>query len=212
MELRRYALIGLSSPSPPSVLSCKYDTGEGVVVEVMSVHDTELSTEPTRLEGQERRMGVTWAASHEEAVILVSAKIHNVIPEVSELGALAIPTSSRSAAERAIESFADLLAVAHQCGRSIRTPTLCVSLHPESEDEFKDVKGIQPPNQMERPSRPRVLPPLCLLDVIDSVWHRPEGVALLANSLSEQSPIGALHTSGGGGGVSPPPMRSMRSR
>ena len=100
-----------------------------------------------------------------------------------------MPEPARANAELAIEELADALSVADQCRRTLRSPTICLSLTPETPSELMAAKAMADSTRVGV-HRPRILPPLCLPSVSDASFDRLEGMSLLANSLSEISPIG----------------------
>jgi hypothetical protein len=109
--------------------------------------------------------------------------------ELDASGRVIVPDEYRRRAEAAIEEFADVLAVAHQCRRTIRSPTTCVALTPEVAGEFGSATELSY-DPVSRQSGARLLPELCADKVPGAIAGRPEGLRLLASALSEESPGG----------------------
>ncbi len=113
-------------------------------------------------------------------------------PPVLKGSRVEVPTGPRVLAEAAISEYADVLAVAGQCRRSIRSPNICVALSPSDEEErqiFERADGLTlgaHPYQAVG----RFLPTLHPTDVLDAMRDRLDGLTMLADSLSEEGALG----------------------
>ena len=186
MELVRFAVIGLSRPAPARVLGVDYGATNGIHVQVGAVHDAELvhSSQPSGDAG----FTVIWPAQSAEVLVSVQSSVKNVVPRFDEARRVVIDSAARRQAEFAIQEFADTLAIAHQCRRTVRSPRTCVALASQDGDLDDAVEAVA--EESSSTARPRILPGLCIDKMGDLAWGRAEGVQLLANSLSEESVIG----------------------
>ncbi len=189
MELHRFAVIGLSSPAPAAVLMLRYRATSGLEVTVDTVHGAEPSYTPSELDAGAGLI-VEWPHDDQGPAILgVHSRAAGLPAELDDAGRVVVPPEVRRLAEATIEEFADLLAVAHQCRRTIRSPQTCIALVPETAGEFGPATQLSM-EQDSRPASARILLERCADRLPDLVWGRPEGLRLLASGLSEESPGG----------------------
>ena len=189
MRLVRFAVIALTNPPPARVLSARYKSSVGVDVTIGTVHGAESAMEPTDLAAP-GNLTVQWASAlSPPAIVCAHSSIGGLLPVTGEDGKIEVPEEARQLTEAAIREFADLLALAHQCRRTIRSPYTSVALVPEFEGEFGAASALSI-KQRSRPTTARVLPQLCVDKLPDFIWGRINGLMLLANGLSEESPAG----------------------
>ena len=189
MELHRFAVIGLSDPTPPRVLMLRYRSTHGLEVMVDHLQGTEPSYETSDLTAV-AGLGVRWTeAGHQAAAVGVHCTVGGLPATQDATGRVAVPDGPRRRAEAAIEEFADVLAVAHQCRRTIRSPQTCLALAPEAAGEFGVATALSL-GERSRQSEARLLPELCADQVAELMWGRVGGLRLLASALSEESPGG----------------------
>lgn len=167
----------------------RYRATSGLEVTVDHVHGAEASYEPSSLE-VESGLRVRWSDDQQDpAVVGVHSRVAGLRAETDGAGRLLVPTAARRLAEAAIEEFADLLAVAHQCRRTIRSPQTCVAMAAESSGEFNAATALST-GQSARPASARILLERCADQLPSFIGDRPEGLRLLASGLSEESPAG----------------------
>ena len=189
MQLIRVAVISLSDPAPPRVLQVEYHPQGAPIVVVEGVRDAEIDRTSTPLDGS---MGTTVhlpELGKRAAKVLVCSRVDGLPVELDEMNRLVVPVDARRQMEAAIEEFADLLAVAHQCRRTIRSPQTCVVAVPEHEGEFGDAVEMSLEDGRS-PTNTRLLPDLCVDKIADLMVGRRDGLRLLASGLSEVSPGG----------------------
>lgn len=184
MQLTRLAIIGLSNPAPAKVLRTAYLARNGVKVVVNDVNGAELTAEREPLAGFQ----FMWPRDEAEAHVAVSATVSELKEEFSEAGHLVIPTGARLRAEAAIEEFGDILAVAYQCRRVVRSPEPCVALRADHPGELRSADTLEKPSSLGK-TPPRLLDPLVDPEVAGLMQDRHVGAALLAGALSSESPI-----------------------
>src|SRR5207249_4919100 len=105
-------------------------------------------------------------------------------------GRLVMPGEPRARAESAIGEFGDVLGVAFQCKRVLRSPRPCVALRPESPDEAAAIVGV-PGLRREWLSHPQaqVMPPVVPARLAPALADRLDGLALLADSLGDDNAV-----------------------
>lgn len=184
MQLTRLAIIGLSNPAPPKLLRTAYLARNGVRVVVNDVNGAELTAERVPLAGFQ----FIWPRNEAEVHVAVSATVSGLEAEFSEAGHIVIPTGARLRAEAAIEEFGEILAVAYQCRRVVRSSDPCVALHADHPGEFQSADSLEKPSSLGR-SAPRLLDPLVDPEVAELMQDRHVGASLLADALSSESPI-----------------------
>ncbi len=189
MELHRFAVIGLSNPTPSRVLMLTYGSPSGIHVSVDEVHGVEAAYEASDPLA-DRGLTVQWPdPASRPAVLFVHSAAVGLPSELDASGRVVVPDQDRRRSEAAIEEFADLLAVAHQCRRTVRSPQRSVALVPEVAGEFGSATELSY-GSATKPSGARLLPELCADKLPDATYGRPEGLRLLASALSEESPGG----------------------
>jgi len=185
MELHRFAVISLTNPAPVRVLMLRYSSTLGIQVTVDEVQGAEAAYEASDSSAS-GGLKVQWPdASGQPALLFVQSWASGLPPEFDPSGRVIVPDEDRRRTEAAIEEFADVLAVAHQCRRTIRSPQTCVALVPESAGEFGTATGLSY-ELGPRQSGARLLPELCADKVPAAIAGRPEGLRLLASALSEE--------------------------
>lgn len=136
------------------------------------------------------QLDVQWPDVHEvPAVLCVNARVQGLRVELDASGRVIVPEQPRLQAEAAIEELADILAVAHQCRRTIPSPQTCVALSEESPAELHSATELATGSN-SRPASARFLPDLCAEQLPALIRDRTEGLRLLATGLSEESPAG----------------------
>jgi hypothetical protein len=193
VKLIRLATIRLSRPAPNAVSRQQYVSSEGVLVETVSV----TASDGRAVETSEAKLptGLTfaWAFEHSNVRVGVVAHVDVATVEFDDAGRVIVPSKERLRAEAAIQEYADILAVTHQCRRLIRSPQPYVSvlLDPAEEDTGSQPIAIHPP-QHERPRARMLGPEVSLESLTGHLADRLDGLALLADSLSEESAAGRV--------------------
>lgn len=183
MRLLRLAIIGLTDPAPSQVLQTAYTASNGLVVSVNDVADAAMVRERTPLSG----IQFIWPRGTAEVQVAVSTVVSGLVP--TTLGqSVHIPSAARRSAEYAIEEFADILAISHQCRRIVRSSEPCLALVADTDEELPDGSYLAPP-QGRSPNSPRLLDPLVEPEVATLVHDRMVGATLLASALSGTSPL-----------------------
>lgn len=184
MLLARVATVRLMGPAPSAVTRGQHTASNGVVVQVTDV-DYEGRDEAAPHEGHV----VLFPHGTEQTRVVVTALVDAGAPRLDR-DRVVIEPGPRAAAEAAILEFADLLAVAHQCRRIIRSPQGCVALGPGG-------TGGPPPGTAKglttghfSSGRARVLRPNTdPQQLARAVAGRQDGAGMLADALSEDSAI-----------------------
>jgi hypothetical protein len=107
-------------------------------------------------------------------------------------GAARIPRALLAPLEQAIGEYADVLGVTYQCRRIIRSPEPCVAIAagPGEEALFQRITHLEP--ERADVGGALVMPPRLPNDLQSLVADRMDGLALLADSLGEDSAIGRI--------------------
>jgi hypothetical protein len=131
---------------------------------------------------------VLWPYEHEKVRVSVSVVVEAGPPQVIARR-LVVPDEPRRHAECALGEYADVLAVALQCKRALRSPQPAVALAPsqaEEEGVFRDALGLHQ-EFLGTGTAPRVMPADVLTDPTFAAAFvgRLDGLALLADSLGE---------------------------
>lgn len=184
MHLVRLAIIGLSNPAPPRVLMSHYLSSAGIPVDVNHVHGAEQTMDRST----SGDMTFSWPRPGDEVHVAVSAVVSGLDPEFSDAGNLIVPTSQRQTAERAIEEFADMLSIAYQCRRVVRSPETCLIIGRDFEGEFGSAWTLEPPSERARQPQ-RLLDGLVDPEIATLTLDRMVGARILASALSGESPI-----------------------
>ena len=168
MKLLRLATIYLN-PTPRTFRSWSIKFGE-VEVETKGTYE---------IEGETR--------------LLVVAKVDvDADLELTNDGYLVIPGKERIRAEVAIEAAANLVAVVERCKRRISSPTPCIALLPDNKKMFEwlqNTKGMK--LQICSVTNMRSFVPVN--DAFNFLGDRLDGVALLAEGLSQDHSVGRFH-------------------
>lgn len=202
MHLARLATIELTRPAPPRLGRWTLQSTGGVTVRVSMIQGaedvTEISGGPDAASGHNTQPGqltVAWPYESSRSRLAVDAIVSAGGPELDESNLVVVPVEARRAAEAAIVEYADLLAVTYQCRRIVRSPKPCLAVIAENEAEqavLDGCGGIAAP--LIRRPRALLLPAMGPdWDLGSVVADRMDGVALLADALSEDGPIGQVH-------------------
>lgn len=134
----------------------------------------------------------TWKSEKETKVLLAGVSRIQTPPEVDSEGQLTVPLEARIAAERAIETYADLVAISECTKRQIASALPWVALLPKDDEAVKwlsDKSGFAG-LLVSQPSFLNQIPHSALVKVCTD---RMDGVKLLAEALSTESPTGRMH-------------------
>lgn len=184
MWLSRAATIELADPPPPMLSRQAFSTTNGCTVTVSSIRGAEEFTQPP-VDGHR----MMWPFEREAAIVGVNVILGVGRPEVVQ-GRLRVPREPRQRAEAAIDEYADLLAVAHQCRRIVRSPMAAyVAMAPVDDLERTAIAGV---TEMQADPQTygmaRLLPTIAPSDLQPLLEDRPDAVALLADAVSEPNP------------------------
>lgn len=192
VQLLRLATIRLAGPPPRVFDSLPYLASNGVEVRPDSV-DGLPSDPPGDLEGvPSGGLIVTWPREDQRVRLVVFATVDAGAPSLTG-DRLDVPDEPRRRAEAAIGEYADLLAIIHQCKRSIRSPRPSLALAPASHDELlrlEDVPGLS--QRSAGSAAVRVIPLISTEAGSQILADRLDGVGLLADALSEDTAIGRV--------------------
>lgn len=180
MWLTRTAIIELADPAPAAVSRDAFLARNGCTVAVTSVTGANESGQ------QPDGSTVIWLYDSDAAKVGVAVMLGVGPPEVVA-GRLLVPKEPRLRAEKAIEHYADLVAVAHQCRRTVRSSMAgCVAMAPASPTERLALAGVNEwaADDGTVPTA-RFLPTLSASDLQSTLEDRTDAVALLADALSE---------------------------
>ena len=167
-----------------------YRSSEGIEVVVDSVE-----VDPDHVWHEVPGAVVTWPFEHTVTRLATWAIADIPSPSMGIDTLVGVDDDARLRLEAAIIEFGDFLSVTYQCRRIVRSPVPCVAIVPEGEGEAAELaqaSGIRSPFKA-RP-RGRLLPDIGEgVDVGAAVVDRLDGLALLADALSEDGAIGQLH-------------------
>ncbi len=193
MLLTRLATIELNRPAPSRLGRWTLQASNQVAVTVSMIQGAEdITTAPAP---QPAGLSFAWPYERTSARLAVAATVPAGAVQVDSDHLAAIPDQPRLMAEAAILEYADLLGVTYQCRRVVRSPKPCVALSGEDDQErdtLKAATGLRAPLR----SRPRavLLPEMLAGSSIGvTVVDRLDGLALLADALSEDGPVGQVH-------------------
>jgi len=161
--------------------------GVDVITHVITGIEQDLTDGP--VVDPESSITVAWPNEQVQVHVAVSATVDAGPPDrVSDR--LNVPDGPRCMAESAIAEYADVLAIANQCKRAIRSPQPAVALVPCS-DEYPTVMGVVGLHQPGGGSTmARVMPPVVPSEFAQTALpDRLDGLAMLADSLSEDTAI-----------------------
>lgn len=190
MDLVRYITIRLTRPSPHAMGQWPYRASNGIEVQVQDIQGIQRDLTTHTVLVPEQTPTVIWPYEHDQVRLLASARAEAGEPHM--LGQhLEVPVDRRSATEFAIREYADVLGVSLQCKTALRSPRPCLALAPTSaaeQEQMSKAAGLAAPSSGGTSARimPPVMPQAVSLDVFQD---RMDGVALLADSLSEDSAI-----------------------
>jgi hypothetical protein len=189
MQLVRYATIDLTRPVPQDQPTLTYRATNGVEVAVLDVKGLPPSRGPEPAVPTAR---VVFPYEHDSLRLVVTATADGGTP-TALAGRLVVPEAARRAAESAIQELADFLAVAHQCKRTLRSPQPALVLLPAEETErraFAAFAGLAQPAAAGG-AEARVFSAFDP-DRLAMFTDRMEGLAMLADSLSEDTALGRV--------------------
>jgi hypothetical protein len=104
-----------------------------------------------------------------------------------------VPDGLRGKLEEALEAVADLLAVTHQCGRSIASVLPYVAIEPLDDEARQWLSTASAIRAGEDTVPDRMKHALDLNAVVPLLADRLDGASLLAESLCQDHPTGKLH-------------------
>lgn len=193
MKLTRYVTVELSRPTPPRLGRWTFHASNGVEVAILSIFGTEdITTMDLQLKSG---LQLTWPKKSQCARVLMAATVETGEPHFDQHNLVKLHEKSRLLAEAALIEYGDLLAVTYGCRRVFRSPNPCIALEGSNAAEQKILrrsKGIAAPFTM----RPRViqLPEMRPGNTVTTaIADRIDGLALLADALSEDGPVGQVH-------------------
>jgi hypothetical protein len=195
MRICRLASVTLSRPAPPALGRWTYTSGTGLQVRTLAplqgakdITDVNVADRP-----KSNAPGVMWPRRDESTSALIVTELDAGAVEAGPDGAIELDQNARRSAEQALVDCADLLAVYHQCRRLLGSPSPCLALRPESDDEFgllRRSQGIAPSSQAL--GRAMICPQFGPQTDLRLIGDRTDGVALLADSLAEESAAGRV--------------------
>jgi hypothetical protein len=194
MRLIRLATVELTRPAPAELGRWTFNASNGLEVRTTGIRGAK---DVTSLPSPQHERGPTfiWPRENDSAHVVVQASVQVGGVVVDDEGLVVVPDRPRARCEAAIVEYADLLGVSYQCRRIIRSPKPCVAVGAESRQEktaLQAAKGIQAPG-LSRPSA--VLLPRLGADQQfgDKLADRLDGLALLADALTADGPVGQAH-------------------
>jgi hypothetical protein len=114
--------------------------------------------------------------------------------ELTHKNQIIIPSRARKPAEQAIEAVASMIAVAENCAYSISSPVPCAALKPENDQEQEFLEGTAgiavDPQKRGIPSGGYKVSGELMVEAFED---RLDGVALLAEALSQKHATGRFH-------------------
>jgi hypothetical protein len=193
VKLMRLATIRLTRPPPTAMGKWTYRATNGVdvITELITGIERDITDDPVA--GPTTRGRFDWPREHDKVRVAAYAIVDAGSPQLVA-DRLEVPSGPRRSADLAIAEYADVLAVVHQCKRTIRSPQPSVALAPSDAAEHKmlaGVTGLRNPAGRE-PKGARVMPPAIPGQVIQTLTDRLDGLAMLADSLSEDTAIGRV--------------------
>lgn len=190
--LYRLATIRLLRPPPSHVSAADYVATNGVPVATAALDGTAVDTPSNRDPRAHGAPTFIWPNEHKRVRVGVWAVVPAGPPDVIA-GQVQVPQDKRLLAEEAIDEYADILAVTHQCRRVLRSPIPCVGMAPEDEAERIAVGGCRLQHGYADRGLPRVMLPSVTPEGVGAdLADRRDGIGLLADALSEDTPIGRV--------------------
>lgn len=194
MRLLRFATVSLSAPAPAKIAREPYTADTGVRVEIIppiqKADDITGEAEPAQVGPT-----VAWPYEHEAATVLLMAMTPIEAPGLVQLSgdSITIPADLRHSAERALQEYADMLAVVNQCKRSVRSPRPCVILEPQNDEERDLLSRAErlEASPSNHPTNPRLLGPTAWGPLLyEHLSDRMDGLGLLADALAAETTVG----------------------
>lgn len=193
MLLTRFATVELSVPAPTNVPPLTYNSSDGIEVKVVGTHaDFDVGTS---LDSEQARPAVAWTGMTEVVVVLLAAEFRVELDFHAFTPPHLPAPPERAALETAIEDYADLLALLHQCARRIGSPLPAMMLQPESDQEaawlgtFDSIAAGGKPSSGDA----LILPPLIAGSPLPAMLlDRRVGMSLLAEAMSAGTPVSRL--------------------
>ena len=168
MKLLRLALLHFD-PFPENWLSF-----------TMNIGGVYLRTIPPRCNKEEQRVCVGAEVDLQDK------------PKLTQKNQIVIPGPARRQAEQAIEAAASMIAVAENCAHSISSPTPCAALKPENDQEQEFLEGTDG-IALDHRGIPSVRYKISKDLMVQAFEDRLDGVALLAEALSQEHATGRFH-------------------
>lgn len=191
MQLMRFAVVKLHSPHPGAFRASRdYSAKNGVQLGVLSVSDPyDDRDDPDAILGGDPLVNVLSLTQPGTAILVaVAARLSGLAVECDSEGRPTIPSQARQDSETAIEEFADLMSVLHQCRRDVASPRICVALEPEEDESFGGSTDISVPRTAQ--SLPRMITGDWIAKIPALTQDRIEGQRLLSAALSGHSALG----------------------
>lgn len=127
------------------------------------------------------------------SLFLLSAHVDLASALPTEGTEIIVPDHLRRQLEEALESMANLLAITHQCGRSIDSPLPYIAVDPVDEEARQWISTASAIRTGEPGTPDRMKHGLDLDAVAPLLCDRLDGAALLAEALCQDHPTGKLH-------------------
>jgi hypothetical protein len=189
VQLLRLATVRLAGPPPLAVDRVPYVASNGVEVRPDSVDGIPAGSPASEEAPPAGALTFYWPREDQRVRVGVFATVDAGTPSIRN-GRLDVPEEPRQRAEAAIGEFADLLAVIHQCRRSIRSPQPSVGLAPSSDEDSSKIGEVRGLNQRSTGrGAARVMPPTTPTEGSLALSDRFDGLALLADALSEDTAV-----------------------
>jgi hypothetical protein len=193
VRIARFASIHLLRVPPTEMGRSPHVAQNGVEVHTEHIHGVHRCLlEGARPEvAPATRPRFIWPSEDARVRVGVSTFLDWEAPEVVE-GGVEVPRAALDRMETAIGEYADLLAITYQCRRLIRSPQPCVAIAPSDGEQmlFRQVTHLRATR--DQIGSARIMPPILPGDLRSLLADRMDGVALLADSLGEDSPIGRI--------------------
>lgn len=192
MMLCRLATIRLDRQPPSTMGRWTYAASNGVQVRIGDIDGVQSCYPPWAQPAPPGdRALIAWPYEHSRVRVFVSASVDAGPVPVFD-GGLRVPEEPRRRAEIAIGEYADVLAVAHQCRRTLRSPRPCVALEPSTDSEREVVGGAHLRVSEVGVGTARVMPAVVPGELTTVLADRLDGLALLADALAEDTAIGRV--------------------
>lgn len=188
----RVAVIRLSRPKPHAFGKWPYVASNGRKVEVTGLNGDVEDVTGGEAAPPAGTVRLVWPWEDDRLSVLVEVRVEAGPPTLID-DRLMIPSVPRLAAEAAINEYSEVLAVLHQCRRLILSPLhVAVGMRPTSPSEVKRTEPVVGLHRGESylGSPPRVMPSGAPHNIAPFLRNRLDGLALLANSLSEGTTVG----------------------